>query len=432
MLNKTKKLQIRSNKALILFLLFVLLAVFSVFSSCAPELVFGDLVVCEEIDSETSAPLVIKDEFKISTEKIFVTVEVSGARADDTWRFTWINIETGEVLADAANIYSSGNTGHVQGHLSNHIIPGGSGPMIGKPGRYRVDFYHNNDLKDSAEFIIETPVADIIEVVLAGGINEDGEPVGSKDKFYPEDRIFIAVKLDHRLKGDELSVKWYSEEEVFLGEMRNVMEKDIFTSGYIAFEAVNADEIPWPYDRYKVEVYHRGTLFGSYYYEVIPEPVPDHSFSNDNIYENQDYSFSISFPDGWSPEEEEDGAGLEVNFIPLAEEINVVMNILVFKEGYYPSEDEYSDFADEAISWIAASEDPEEMEKTESDSSLGDISYRKIEFLNAADEENGLKIAMSFIEHGKKLYLFIKVTDLYYLEFAENVYQDMLESLSFD
>ena len=420
------------NKPTVLLLLFILLIVFSGVSSCAPELIFGALVVCEEIDGETSAPLVVKDEFKINTEKIFVTIEVSGARADDSWRFTWINIETGQVLADAANVYSSENTGYIQGYLSNHIIPGGYGPMIGEPGKYRVDFYHNNTLERSAGFIIETPEAEIIEVILAGEINENGEPAGPTDKFYPDDTIYTVIRLNYRLKGDKLSVKWYSEEELLLGQSKHEVEEDSLVPGNIVFEVVTDGETPWPYDKYKVEIYHRDTLFESYYYEVVPEPIPDHAFSEDNIYENQDYSFSISFPDGWSPEEEEDETGLEVNFIPLTEEMNVAMNLLVLKEGYYPSEDEYGDFADEVISGITISQDPEDMEKTESDISFDDASYREIEFLSADDEENGLKIALSFIEHDKKLYLFIKVTDLYYLEFAEKVYQDMLESLSFD
>lgn len=429
---KDKKLLLKLNKSSILLLLFIFLCVFFIGSSCAPELVFGDLVICEEIDNETSAPLQVKDEFKIDAEKIFATIEVVGARADDTWRFTWINIETNQVLADATNIYSSGNTSYIQGYLSSHIIPGGSGPIIGEPGKYRVDFYHNNVLESSAEFIIQIPKTNIIEVVLTGEVDENSEPLGSVDKFYPDDTIYTAVKLNYRLKGDELSVKWYNEDEVLLGQIQYVLEEDSLAPGYIVFEVVNANEIPWPHDKYKIEVYHKDTLFEIQYYEIIPEPVPAHNFQEENIYENQDYKFSINFPDGWGSGEIDDETGLKVNFTPSAEEMNVAMNLLVLKEGYYPSGEEYTDFADDIISGIITSTDTEEMEKTESDENLGDISYKKIEFLNVEDEENGLNITLAFIEHDKKLYLFIKVTDLHYLEFAEKVYQDMLESLSFD
>ena len=45
-----------------------------------------------------------------------------------------------------------------------------------------------------------TCLNDIIEVVLAGEINENGEPAGPMDKFYPDDAIYTAIKLNYRLK----------------------------------------------------------------------------------------------------------------------------------------------------------------------------------------------------------------------------------------
>lgn len=420
------------NKSSIILLLFLFLPVFSIISSCAPEIIFGELIICEEIDSVTFAPLAVKDDFKIDAEKIYVAIEVTGVRGDDTWRFTWTNIETGEVLADAANLYSSDNKDYVQGYLSNYIIPGSSGSIIGEPGSYRVDFYHNSILEGSSEFTIEAPEAGILDVVLTGEVDDSSEPSGPKETFYPEDRIFIAVKLNYRLIGDELSIKWYDGEEMLLGESRNIIEEDIFTPGYIAFEAINANELPWPYDNYKVEVYHRDKIFESYNYEVIPEPIPEHAFQEENIYKNTDIGFSIIFPDNWKVEESEDEAGLKINFIPLDEEMNVAMDILVYNDKYYPPKDEYSDFADEEIIESITSADPEKLVKTESDVSLDNITYKEIEFLNNEDGENGVNITMSFIENDKKLFLFIKVSDLLYMEFAEKVYVDMLESLSFD
>ena len=75
--------------------------------SCAPEQVFGELIICREVDSTTYEPKNECDDFDIEVVQVFAAIEVSGVKVEDIWRFTWKNLDTGEVIADSTNVYSS-------------------------------------------------------------------------------------------------------------------------------------------------------------------------------------------------------------------------------------------------------------------------------------------------------------------------------------
>ncbi|MFZ3386354.1 MAG: hypothetical protein WA120_04185 [Candidatus Hydromicrobium sp.] len=251
-------------------------------------------------------------------EKIFATIRVSGTKAEDIWEFTWINVNTGEIIADSTGRYLEEGSGYIEGYLSNYIVPAQEEGIIGEPGNYRV------------------------------------------------------------------------------------------------------------------EVFHNGLLEGEYCFKVVEKEVPDATFSPENIYKNEKYKFSICFPDDWNCGEDESNEGLEVDFIPGYDNINVIIHMRVLKEGYFPSEENYSDFSDQLLNDLVASNDTPEVEKSESTGEIGDVIYRQINYHYPGEDKDGWDVDLIFINRNNMLYLLIKVSDIYYKRFADKVYKNMLDSLSFD
>lgn len=399
-------------------------------SSCTHKLSFGDLTICGEIDMVTFAPLEIRNSFDVEAEKIFATIRVSATKAEDIWEFTWINVNTGEIIADSTGRYLEGGSGYIEGYLSNYIVPAQEGSIIGEPGNYRVDFYHNSQLISNAGFIIESPELEITGVVLSSEIDKDSQPAAATESFYPDDIIYTLLRLNCKIEGETVGIKWYRGEDELLGQKEFTIDKDYYLPDYIIFKITN-DEL-WPVDSYRIEVFRNGLMDSEYHYEVVEKEVPDATFSQENIYQNEKYKFSICFPDDWNCGEDESEAGLEVDFMPAYNNINVIIHMRVLKEGYFPSEENYSDFSDQLLNDLVASDDTPEVEKSESTGEIGDVIYRQINYHYPGEDKDGWDVDLIFINRSNMLYLLIKVSDIYYKRFADKLYKNMLDSLSFD
>jgi len=421
---------IRKIPAVIIITVFMLLSTFPI-SSCTHQPGFGNLTICSEIDMVTFAPLEVKNSFDIGVQKILATIEVSGTKAEDLWRFTWTNEDTEEVIADSTDRYSRESSGYIEGYLSNYITPGKEGSIIGEPGNYRVDFYHNSQFVGSASFVIECPEMEITEVVLSNEIDEAGQPAAVMESFHPDDIIYTSLRLNCRIKGETVGVKWYRSENELLGQKEFTIDKDYYLPGYIVFMISN-DKL-WPVDSYRIEIFRNGLTDSEYNYEVTEGEVSDATFNLRNIYQNEEkYRFSILYPDEWNYEDDESDEGLEIDFMPDSDNISVAVHMRVLKEGYAPSEEEYSDFADGILKNIVDSSGVAEVQKTESTGEVNDITYRQINYHYPGEDKDGWDVDFIFINKNNMLYLLIRVSDLYYQIFADNVYMNMLNSLSFD
>jgi len=399
-------------------------------SSCRPELSFGDLVVCREVDADTFTPVEIRDSFGTEVGKIFAVIETSGVKAEDVWRFIWKNRGTEEVIADSTGSYSESESGYMEGYLSSCIVPHEEGGIIGEPGNYRVDFYHNDQLVSSADFIITPEELKIIEVMLSKEVDESGQPVTASDKFIPDDVINISVKLNCRIKDESISVKWYRGTDELLGEKQFIIDEDYYLTSYIVFKITNDER--WPIDDYNIEVFHNESLEGNYDFAVVRKEVSDAAFDQGKTYKSEDYKFSIDYPDDWSFKEEESDSGLDADFTPEPDYIDVIVRMRVLKKGYFPGEEEYSDFADDILSDVVNSGNDMEVQKTESTGEINDTAYSLINYSYPGEDENGWDIDLIFINRSGMLYLFLKISGIYYKEFADSAYSSMLESLLFE
>ncbi len=153
----TKKIFLKSSLIIITSLL-IIISFIPFISSCTPKPKFGDLNICSEVDSETYAPIVNKDEFDINAEIIFATIMISDVNSQDNYRFTWKNKEIQEIIGEQSDKYSTEESGSLEGYISSWLVPEMEGYIIAEPGNYIVDFFHNGNLESSAEFKILAPV----------------------------------------------------------------------------------------------------------------------------------------------------------------------------------------------------------------------------------------------------------------------------------
>jgi len=409
----------------------VIMASTSVFSSCKPELSLGDLVVCLEVDKDTFAPVEIKDSFETGVERIFAVIKASGVKAEDVWKFTWKNRDTEEVIAESTGSYSESDSGYMEGYLSSCIVPGEEGSIIGEPGNYRVDFYHNGQLISSADFVIEPAEIKIMEVILSNEADGSEQQLkAAADRFFPDDTINASVKLNCKIEGESIGIKWYRGEDELLGEKQFTIDSDYYLPSCIVFKITN--EGPWPVGDYRIEVFHSESLEGSYNFEVVRKEISDATFGQENIYRSEEYKFSIDFADDWSYKEGEDDTGLDVDFTPDPDYVDVIIRMTVLKQGYFPDEEKYSDFADSIVQDVIVLSDDAEVQKTESTGEINDGTYSRINYSYPGENENGWDIDLIFINKNGMLYLLLKISDSYYKGFADKAYSNMLVSLLFD
>lgn len=401
----------------------------SLATSCRPELSFGEMVICSEVDAVTFAPMDAGNNFEIDTQGIFTVIEVSGVKASDMWKFIWIKEDTGEIIAEFTDKFSESSRGYIEGYLSNCIIPGEGKDIIGEPGDYRVDFYYNGQLTDSASFIIEPPVMEITGVTLSREIDEADEPAGITEIFYPGDTVHAFVKLNYSISGEAVSARWYRGEDELLGEKEFYIENDYYFPDFIVFK-ITSEEL-WPVDDYKIEIYHNSILKGSYYFNVIMEEVPDAVFNSNNIYDSEEYEFSIHYPDDWKYDEEESDSGIVVSFVPSSDKIETSVSLRILKKGYYPAEEKYSEFSDSIVNEVVNSPGNMEVESEKSTGEIDGIKYDKINYNYQEVNKGGIYIDLVYIKKNDMLYLFIKISDIYHRDFSERVLNTMLESMLF-
>jgi len=414
----------------ILFTFIFIIFISGVSFSCTKEPLFGELTVCGKIDGTTFAPLEIKDSFSIDKDKIFAVVEVSGAKAGDTWKFVWTNEDTEEIIAESTGKFSESRWGYVEGYLSNCLTQSDDLDIIGEPGNYRVDFYYNEQLIKSAYFIIEVPSTKITGVILSCRIDESGQPLDVTKNFYPDDAIYAMVGLNYQIGGETVGIKWYKGESELIGEEEFSIDKNNYIPGYITFKIVN--DFLWPIGSYKIEIYHNGDLEDSFYFNIVKKDIPDATFNDNNIYKTEKFNFSISYPDGWDYKEEESDRGLEVIFRPvlLPEDINVTVNINVLRKGYYPSREEYYNFSKRVLEEAIDLTNNIEIKTEESAIEINGINYNKISYHYLLDSGKSWYIDFVFLEENDLLYLPVKISDVYYKEFSDRLFDFMLQSLS--
>jgi len=399
--------------------------------ACAPEQVFSELIICREVNSITFEPDDACDNFDIKVAQIFAAVEVSGVKAEDKWRFTWKNLGTGEVIADSTNVYSTQITGFIEGFFSNKLVPNGNGNIIAEPGDYSVSFYHNGELKSTGEFKINRPSVEILEVSFSKNIDEQGNPLEESKEFFQRDTIFAAIKVSYKIEGEQFSIKWFKGEDELLEEESFVVDKNLYAPGYVVFQLINEDGKALPIDIYRVEILHEDEIVSEYYFDIIPEEFSLELFSDGLKYINDDHLLEFDYPDNWSFTEEEIESGLKVQFAPEETERNIIVNVWALGEKYSPEKDDYIDFADNLLDQEVIPEGENGIERTDDYKVIGDIEVFEIEYRNNEEGDEAWCITFNFLKNDDMLYLFMRLSDLDYLDYTQKILDRMIGSLKF-
>ena len=398
-------------------------------SSCAPELKFGDLTICEQIDDETGEPIKPKDEFDISIDKIYATIKVSGVRAEDNKRFTVKNEGTGEIIFDETEKYSTKETGYIEGYFYIETEDRKEDQILLEPGKYVVEFYHKGELIDSASFKVNTPEIRIIDVILANEVDENMEPTNPTNEFSSEDVFYVCAKLNYQIKGNILNAKWYTEQNELIDETEYEIPDNYYGGdSYITFSL--SSENPWPGGKYTVEIYLNKSLYGKYDFGVVGEEAPTTaSFSQGNVYDNQEYKFSVNYPDNWMYTEEEDETGLEVQFIPTGE-VEISVLVIVINEDYFVP-DQLSEYVDALVQSVMEEGNFEQVDRQEYSGEIHGFPYEEYDYTLKGEDDSEYGLNTVLINKGDSLFIFSGLSGAEYYDQASEIFVGMLSSLNF-
>ncbi len=408
-----------------------ILSLISFTTSCAPELSFGDLVICEDINQETCEPLNPKDEFDVETKKICASIEFSGVKGEDNYRFKWVNIDTGENILDITLKYSESESGYLEGYAASSIETTDEVKVI-PPGNYKVEFYNNGELVKTTTFKVNKPQMKILEVLLANQVDENHAPVNTTQKFSSEETVYACIKVDYQIVGNSLKAQWKSETEELLNEIEIDLTIDHYEPSYITCMFQWETGII-PAGNYKVEIYLNDNLYGTYDFEVIEEggaEAGEDIFTQGNTYSNDKYDVSFAVPDNWTYTESDGDDSLEVQLVAPSEDLPVAFLFMVSPTGDYPPKDQWPGFVDEMNSEIAIDHDWEliDIQKNELVSKDG-IPYCEFIYRFNDPDNNEWATATAFLESNNRLYVLFATVRSDYYNMGQPIYYGIIESL---
>lgn len=404
-------------------------------TSCLPELTFGDLVICESIDEQTGEPVNPRSEFDFEVEKIFAAIKVSGVRGEDNYRFALKDSNTGSIIYDVTEKYSGKEKGFIELYVYMESEDLKEGEIILEPGEYMVEFYHKGELIEETEFEIKKPQAEVLEVVLARGINEENEPVNATSVFEAADSFYACVELNYYLIGDNLTVRWYLGEDELIDESSMDISENHYLPAYTAFQLQTDENNPWPAGLYRVEIYLNENLHGKYEFEVkddsLTEGTAAVSFNEGNLYSNENYGFSISYPDRWAYEEfEEEEEGVFVVFTPDSLDIPISISVSMLMEGGFDP-DNLEQFAYDTIT-AALSES--EFDRNNLNIFSGELfGYYYEEYIYSYIDNNDIETALDLILILKdsELFVFLGVAAGDYINISTDAFVKSLSTVKF-
>ena len=388
-------------------------------TSCTPELSFGDLVICEDINQDTFEPENAKNEFDIEAKNICACIEYFGVKGGDSYRFNWINTDTGEDALDKTGEYAEGESGYFDGCAYSSSSLSGDGINI-PPGNYKVGFYHNGELIKTANFIVKKPEVKISEVSLANQVDEDFAPTNETQQFSSTEIIYACIRINYFILGNSLKAKWYDNNGNLIVETVADMDEDMYEPMWADFTFEGEDGYLLP-GAYNVEIYLNDNLYGTYDFEVT------------NTYSNDKYGVLFAVPDNWTYTEIDDADGLEINLIAPSEDLLVAFLFMVSSTDDYVPKDQLPEFVDEMNSGIAVDNNWELIDMMEEELvSNNDVPYSNFVYIYNDTDNNEWAIATAFFENNDRLYVLFTTIRSDYYDIGQPMYYGIIDSLQLD
>jgi hypothetical protein len=428
-----KRIYLKRFLILLISVIFVL-GLIPLTTSCAPELSFGDLVICEDINQDTFEPVDAKNEFDIEAKKICACIEYFGIEGGDSYRFNWINTDTGEDTLDKTGEYAEGESGYFDGCAYSSTSLTGEGINI-LPGNYKVDFYHNGELIKTANFIVEKPEVKILEVSLANQVGEDFAPTNITQQFSPTEIIYACIRINYFILGNSLKAKWYDNSGNLMVETVVDMDEDLYEPMWADFSFEGEDGYLLP-GAYNVEIYLNDNLYGTYDFEIIEELGTEDGediFTQGNTYSNDKYGVLFAVPDNWTYTEIDDADSLEVYLVAPSEDLPIAFLFMVSSTDDYLPKEQLPEFADEMNSEIAVDNNWELIDMIEEElvSNHG-IPYCDFVYIYNDTDNNEWATATAFFENDNRIYVLFTTVGSDYYDIGQPIYYGIIDSLQLD
>lgn len=421
---------IKKSTILIIALIFIL-GLIPALSSCGPpKLSFENIVISEDVKKDTNEPINPKNEFDISAKQIFATVKCIGIKGSDNWQFKWTLLESGEIVLDKGEKFNKDEPNTIfEGIASSNIYTLDDKKII-PAGNYKVEFFNNGELINTANFKVNKPQMEIIEVKLANAIDDSGVPVTETQQFSPSETVYATVKLNYQITGNNFKVLWKDSAGKVFSEVNYDIPGDYYDgSSYIWFMLqLTGGQVPTVSPgKYKVEIYLNDSLYGTYDFEVIEGALL--TFNQGIVYANDAFAFSIAIPDDWTYTE--NIVKSEVSF-ELAPSTDIPVRFLfkaVVPAPYKP----YKDFSEKDSKDAAKQQGWTYVESLENNLVLKNgTPYKEYTYKYTDKDGVSFVLAYSFIENKNNLYLFIAIAnDDISGDVAQAVYYGMLDTLTF-
>ena len=425
-----KRIKLKKSLVLLLSVIFIL-SLIPFTTSCTPELSFGDLVICEDVNQDTLEPINAKSEFDIETKKISASIEYFGVKGEESYRFSWTNIDTGENVLDKTNKYIEGEEDYFEGYAASYINVTGEGGII-PPGNYKVEFYHSGELIKTANFTVKKPEVKILEVSLANQVDEDFAPANRTQQFSPAEIIYACIRINYFILGNSLKAKWYDNNGNLIVETAADMDEDLYEPMWAAFSFEGENGYLLPGD-YTVEIYLNDSLHNTYDFEVIETEAGENIFTQGNTYSNDKYGVLFAVPDDWTYTEIDDADRLEVQVTAPSDDLSAGFAFMVSSTDDYTPEEQLPELADEINSGIAVDNKWELIDIIEEESvSNNGIPYHEFMYIYNDTDNNEWVTMTAFFDDSNRLYILFAVVGSDYYDVGMFIYYSIIESLQLD
>jgi len=427
-------MSIKNNfiKILIFLSIICMISGFSIISTgCKIESVFGEVVICESLNKETYEPINPKNEFEMSVKEINATIKLTNVKGTDSYRFLWKNTKTGEVILDKTGKYKEDDDRYLTGWFSSMLYLKDATGLLATPGDYIVEFYHNDELKSSANFKIKEPESKILQVVLSNKVSESYEPLAPAQVFKDNEIIYACVQTDYLITGSKYTAKWYDPSGAMILETPFEPMSSVYETSWIAFSLESAEESLLPAGSYKVEIYYNDTKFNEYIFSIEEsgETQASDIFSQQNIFtEAQDkYGFVIAYPDDFSYTVSSEADNYNVTFTPKNENVaySLILQIVLQNSLYFPKDDAgLASLMDELSTSVMGSEGWTKSEAQISDKRLVDgTEYKEYIYYMTVENQGEFQFILSPIYKFDRLYIYMGFShESYYEEFIKAYY----------
>jgi len=422
-----------SKKILLFFFVLVLLVtIIPLTTSCKKETIFGSVIICESVKKDTYEPVNPKNEFDLFAKEIAATINIQNVKGTDNYRFLCKNTKTGEVVSDISGKYQEGETGYGSGWFSAILSVKEGAEVIALPGDYVVEFYHNGEMKSSANLKIKEPQTKILSVSLAKEVNDKKEPVKTAQEFNLGDMIYACVQMNYLVPGNKLTAKWYDEKGNILTETPLDITDSFYKASWIAFTLESAGKNPLPAGKYKVEIYYNNEKYNEFPFSIAAAAQTGAvTFDKGNIFTEAQskYYFTIKYPDSCNYTWQEDNTGMNVTFTPLDANEAYSTIMLVLNEGSAPGAADYTAFADEIAK--QSSQGMEQVgDRTVSDKKLVDgTSYKEYMYYFNDKTKGEFGLILGFIPKFGKLYMWYGFAHKSFYDQLNTSYYGSLASL---